>query len=131
MKKILKSKSGFTLVEIVVALTVMFIMVTGFATLFSFAVTTVYIAGQDAKLNANARTETDNILNEPANPGGTKATANITWNWNGSPVPPGTGDQVQVIHEHVNVDGMREGSVDNGEPGRGTFDVFRRIPDTP
>jgi hypothetical protein len=94
------------------------IMVVGFSTLYTFAVTTVFLAGQDAQLNAQARSDADELLASPVDPSSPDTfdeTATIVWNSGAHTTSP------DVFRESVGVDGAR------GDP-RGSLNIFRRDP---
>ena len=80
MKLKLASDSGMTLIEIIAALVILIIMVAGFATLFSFAGTSVFISGHDSVANEGGRTGTENLLAGPVSEDGADVVVSIDWN---------------------------------------------------
>ena len=56
------SNSGLTLVEVIIAMAMLTIMLTGFATMYAFTAVTAYHAGLDAGDSAAARTTADRLI---------------------------------------------------------------------
>jgi len=113
MKRKLASDSGMTLVEIVAALVILVIMVAGFATLFSFAGTSVFISGHDSVANADSRAETELLLSGPIAEGaGTATQIGIDWREGHAE------KEVDVTHESMDVPIVRGPD--------GSFDLYRR-----
>jgi len=105
-----------TIVEIIAAIVILIIMVVGFTTVYSFAVTTVYNSGHDAKAVADARAEADEWLaaaamgapyaGGPRPVSGHTSEATISYRaGDGVPrVPETPADEViDVVHETVDV----------------------------
>jgi len=100
--KRLASNSGLTLIETVMAMVMMIILITGFASIFAFTSVTTYNAGTDAISNAEARSETDFRLSENA-VGTTNATVIFTFNRD-DPSGGRTTPEIPVIMDKVSVD---------------------------
>ena len=60
----LASNAGLTLIETIIAMVLLIILVTSFASVFAFTSVTTYNAGNDAKTNAEARSAIDKALAE-------------------------------------------------------------------
>ena len=112
MKRKLTSDSGMTLIEIVAALVILIIMVAGFATLFSFAGTSVFISGHDSAANADSRTETEFLLSGPIGEGAQMTQIGIGWH------EGYIEKKVAVAHESTDVPTVRGPD--------GSFDLYRR-----
>ena len=110
--KRLKSKSGLTLVELVASMAILIIIVVGFATLYTFAVTTVFFAGHDSESNAAARSEADAFfaIEPDALPVIPDSTATIFLR--GNRVDASFRIEVGVVHENITVTTARG---DDGE----------------
>jgi len=111
MKRKLASNSGLTLIEIIAALVILVIMVAGFATVFSFAGTSVFISARDSVANADSRTETDTLL---AGPIGAGTDVQVDLNWNEGHA----GQTVATTRESTDV------PISRGPDG--SFDLYRR-----
>jgi uncharacterized protein YabE (DUF348 family) len=51
-----------TLIEVVIAMVIIIILVTGVLALFTFAGTTIFVSGEETRANTDGRTRTDTIL---------------------------------------------------------------------
>ena len=94
MKRLI-TKSGFTLVETIIAMVLMIILVTGFASIYAFTSVTTYHAGRTTKTTAGARTETDKMLSIPVDPGAASVPVGIVFNGSGGSLP----DTIDTVRE--------------------------------
>ena len=114
MKNRFSSESGMTLIEIIAAMVILVIIVAGFATVFSFAGTSVFIAGHDAVSSADGRTAADSVLASDFSEGSEDADARIRWKEGAQ-----TSD-VSVAHVSIDVPTARGPD--------GDFNLYRRPP---
>jgi hypothetical protein len=116
--KHIKSKSGLTLVEIIIAMVMLIIMVVGFTTLYTFAVTTVFIAGHDSVSNADARAEADAFFAIDPDDLPDTGTYSVIIEFRGNPADPHVVTRGNVIRETFEVETVRGAD--------GEINVFRR-----
>ena len=112
MKNRLSSKSGLTIIEIVAAMVILVIMVAGFATVFSFAGTSVFFAGHDAVSSADGRTKAENVLATAVSAGSADTDAKIKWK--------GGAEKSDVSVAHVSID------VPTTRGPDGDYNLYRR-----
>ena len=80
LKPRLKSSSGMTLIEVILALGVLLTISVGFAKLFAFAAITLNYAGYDTSANATGRSAVNTLLASPVDPlSGDSVDISIVW----------------------------------------------------